>query len=93
MKRAASRVWARLVPALYGVGVVMFVVGVGYGAWWVLDRGATPATPPAVGSVSSDPNGSVATFEVNGRTVWCAVIDPPGEAVAMSCDWTREATR
>lgn len=42
---------------------------------------------------SSDPNGRIVTFDVNGRTVSCIVINPPGDALAMSCDWTREASR
>jgi hypothetical protein len=41
----------------------------------------------------SGPSGEVVTFDVNGRTVPCIVIDPSGAALAMSCDWTGEATR
>lgn len=60
----------------------------------LLDSGDdAPAPTSTTPAVSSDPHGSVVTYEVNGRTVACAVIDPPGEAVAMSCDWTREATK
>lgn len=79
----------RVVAIVAASFVVTFVVL--FSARSLLDSGDdTPSTTP---SVSTDPNGSVIFYDVNGRTVACAVLDPPGEAVAISCDWTREATR
>lgn len=58
----------------------------------LLLTGCDPASDPVMPEpVSNDPNGKVVTFEVNGRTVSCVVIDPAGDALAMSCDWTRVA--
>lgn len=84
---------SRFKPAVYVVGIALLCVAVCAAGWWVLDRASTPTPADTTPAVSSDPHGSVVTYEVNGRTVACAVIDPPGEAVAMSCDWTGEATK
>lgn len=49
-----------------------------------------PATPPAV--QQGDPNARVVQFQVNGRTLSCVIVDPPGDALAVWCDGTREAS-
>jgi hypothetical protein len=50
----------------------------------------SPAAPPA--AEQGDPNGRVVQFQVNGRTLSCVVVDPPGDALAVWCDGTREAS-
>ena len=75
-------------PAVVGLVLVAGILGT---AAIVLTGNDDPAdgAPPAV---SHEPNARVVTVQVNGRTVSCVTIDPPGEAFAMSCDWTREAS-
>jgi hypothetical protein len=67
-----------LAVALLGglVAAVLGVAGVG---------SASP--PPARGPSPEEPNAHVFHVQVDGRQVSCIMVDPPKDAVAMSCDW------
>lgn len=77
-------------PHPLAVGLAAVAALIGAGAVITMNRDDPAAgAPPAV---SHEPNLKVISVQVNGRTVSCVTIDPPGEAFAMSCDWTREAS-
>lgn len=77
-------------PHPLAVGLAAVAVMIGSAAVVAFnDDDAADGAPPAV---SHEPNMKVVTVQVNGRIVSCVVVDPPGEAFAMSCDWTREAS-
>lgn len=71
--------------ALAGAGAVAVLVG-------PYVQGDSPAEPGAPVVQQGDPNGRVVQFDVNGRTLSCVVIDPAGDALAVWCDGTREAS-
>jgi hypothetical protein len=71
---------------LFGGGML---AGAGVAALGLANLPDRPVVPVVQ---QGDPNGRVTQFEVNGRTLSCVVIDPAGDALAVWCDGTREAS-
>ncbi len=87
MRDALRRLGDRRVNKLGFALAVAAVMSLLAGALSLAGCGAVQAEPETPAASTEEPNARVFHIQVDGRTVPCIMVDPPKDAIAVTCDW------